>query len=204
LPTAPVPALHAFLAGASMLASGAGSMVGEADRMRRPKGPSLTRCPRTGQWTAKEDGTTRAELSQVSLAGPGSWRWASVRQPGLGRLRPSAGPRRRAAAPPWYPTMARFGIPAASSSRSQVLTGAASAAARQTWDRLSVSVCWRPLLSVAIVTHLVTRSLASCAVLSPDGRLGLEPCQTITPTPALSVVLLRPTRERVPGACWSA
>jgi len=36
-----------------------------------------------------------------------------------------------------------------------------------TWDRLSVSVRWRPLLSVAIVTHLVTRSLASRAVQSP-------------------------------------
>ncbi len=45
----------------------------------------------------------------------------------------------------------------ASSSRSQVAVLTASAAARLTWDRSSVSVRWRPLLAVAIVTHLVTR-----------------------------------------------
>jgi hypothetical protein len=57
----------------------------------------------------------------------------------------------------------------ATSSRSQVLMRAASAAARLTWDRVFVSVHRRPLLSVAIVTHLATRSLASRAVL-PAGR----------------------------------
>jgi len=46
----------------------------------------------------------------------------------------------------------------ASSSRSQVLAGTASAAARLAWDRPSVDVRWRPLLAVAIVTHLVTQS----------------------------------------------
>jgi len=51
--------------------------------------------------------------------------------------------------------------PVASSSRSQVQTRTASAAARLTWDRPSVSAPWRPPLSVAIVTHLVTRSPAS-------------------------------------------
>jgi hypothetical protein len=51
--------------------------------------------------------------------------------------------------------------PAASSSRSQVLTGTASAAARLAWDRPSVDVRWRPPSAVAIVTHLVTRSLRS-------------------------------------------
>jgi hypothetical protein len=46
----------------------------------------------------------------------------------------------------------------ASSSRSQVQTRTASAAARLAWDRPSVDVRWRPPLSVAIVTHLVTQS----------------------------------------------
>jgi hypothetical protein len=45
----------------------------------------------------------------------------------------------------------------ASSSRNQVQPGTTSAAALLTWDRPSVSVRWRPPLSVAIVTHLVTR-----------------------------------------------
>jgi hypothetical protein len=47
--------------------------------------------------------------------------------------------------------------PWAFSSRSQDLARAASAAACSTWDRPSVSACYRPPLSVAIVTHLVTR-----------------------------------------------
>ena len=51
--------------------------------------------------------------------------------------------------------------PAASSSRSQVPVRATSAAACLTWEAPSVDVRWRPLLSVAIVTHLVTRLLAS-------------------------------------------
>ena len=49
----------------------------------------------------------------------------------------------------------------ASSSRSQVAARTASAAACLTWERPSVSVHWRPLLAVAIVTQLVTRSLVS-------------------------------------------
>lgn len=49
----------------------------------------------------------------------------------------------------------------ASSPRSQVLTGTASAAAHLAWERPSADVRWRPPLSVAIVTHLVTRSLGS-------------------------------------------
>ena len=53
------------------------------------------------------------------------------------------------------------GKPAASSSRSQVQAGAASAAAYLAWDRPSVGVRWRPWLSLAIVIHFVTRPLAS-------------------------------------------
>jgi hypothetical protein len=49
----------------------------------------------------------------------------------------------------------------ASSYRSQVAVPTASAAACLTWTRPSVSVRWRPLLAMAIVTHLVTRLLAS-------------------------------------------
>lgn len=49
----------------------------------------------------------------------------------------------------------------ASSPRSQVLTGTASAAAHLAWERPFADVRWRPPLSVAIVTHLVTRSLGS-------------------------------------------
>jgi hypothetical protein len=45
----------------------------------------------------------------------------------------------------------------ASSSRSQVVVRTASAEARLTWERLSVSVRWHPLLVVAIVTHLDTQ-----------------------------------------------
>jgi hypothetical protein len=49
----------------------------------------------------------------------------------------------------------------ASSSRSQVAARAVSAAARVACGTPSVRVRWRPPLSVAIVTHFVTRSLAS-------------------------------------------
>ena len=48
-----------------------------------------------------------------------------------------------------------------SSSRSQVQTRTASAAASLACDRSSVGVRWRPPLSVAIVTHFVTRPFAS-------------------------------------------
>ncbi len=47
--------------------------------------------------------------------------------------------------------------PAASSSRSQVQTRTASAAARLAWDRPSVGVRWRPPLAVAIVTWSLSR-----------------------------------------------
>jgi len=47
------------------------------------------------------------------------------------------------------------------SSRSQVAARAASAVACLTCERPSVSVRWRPPLAVAILTHFVTRSLAS-------------------------------------------
>jgi hypothetical protein len=47
--------------------------------------------------------------------------------------------------------------PAASSSRSQVASRAASTAACLTWERPSIDVRWRSPLTMAIVTHLVTR-----------------------------------------------
>ena len=50
----------------------------------------------------------------------------------------------------------RSGV-AASSSRSQVAVQSACDAACLTWERPSVSVRWRPPLSVAIVTQLVTQ-----------------------------------------------
>jgi len=46
-------------------------------------------------------------------------------------------------------------------SQSQVAGPTASGAARLTWEPRSVNVRWRPLLAMAIVTHLVTRLLAS-------------------------------------------
>ena len=55
----------------------------------------------------------------------------------------------------------------ASSSRSQRAMRTARAAAYLTWEAPSVGVRWRPLLSVVIVTHLVTRSLTSGDVI-PD------------------------------------
>jgi hypothetical protein len=45
----------------------------------------------------------------------------------------------------------------ASSSRSQVAVPTASAATCLAWETLSAKVRWRPWLSVAIVTHLVTQ-----------------------------------------------
>jgi hypothetical protein len=48
-------------------------------------------------------------------------------------------------------------VTAASSSRRQSAMRTARAAACPAWEVPSVSVCWRPLLAVAIVTHLVTR-----------------------------------------------
>ena len=46
----------------------------------------------------------------------------------------------------------------ASSSRSQVQTRTASAAASLAWERPSLGVRWRPPLTVAIVIHVVTES----------------------------------------------
>jgi hypothetical protein len=69
---------------------------------------------------------------------------------------------------------ARISPVLASSSRSQVTARAASAAACLTWERPSVDVRWRPPLAAAIVTHLVTRSLAPPAapVASSMGAAG--------------------------------
>jgi hypothetical protein len=58
--------------------------------------------------------------------------------------------------------------PAASSSRSQVPVRPTSAVACLTCDRSSVCVRWRPPLSVAIVTHFVTRALASRSPATAD------------------------------------
>ena len=55
---------------------------------------------------------------------------------------------------------------------------AARAAACLAWEAASVGVRWRPLLSVVIVTHLVTRSLASpCRerLLKRPSRASLRP-----------------------------
>ena len=49
----------------------------------------------------------------------------------------------------------------ASSSRSQVTVRAARDEACLSWEASSADVRWRPLLPVVIVTHFVTRSLAS-------------------------------------------
>jgi hypothetical protein len=58
----------------------------------------------------------------------------------------------------------------AASSRSQVQAGTASPAACPSWPRPSMSVRWCPLLSVAVVTHLVTRSLAASCAGGPIGQ----------------------------------
>ena len=66
----------------------------------------------------------------------------------------------------------------ASSSRSQRAMRTARAAACLTWEALSVGVRWRPLLSVVIVTHLVTRSLVSRwreRLLRSSSRADLQP-----------------------------
>ena len=71
---------------------------------------------------------------------------------------------------PWNPELIKHRSslhePATSSSRSQVAARTTSAVARPTWERPSVSIHWRPLLAMAIVTHLVTRSLA-CLIGAP-------------------------------------
>jgi len=61
--------------------------------------------------------------------------------------------------------------PAASSSRSQVAVPTASAGPRLTWEPPSIDVRWRPLLAVAMVTHLVTRLLASRCREQPLGEM---------------------------------
>jgi len=70
-----------------------------------------------------------------------------------------AGSQARAFAPLASPMLDPLAL--ASSSRSQVQTQTASAVARLAWDRPSGGVRWRPPLAVVIVTHLVTRPLAS-------------------------------------------
>jgi len=70
-----------------------------------------------------------------------------------------AGSQARAFAPLASPMLDPLAL--ASSSRSQVNTRTASAVARLAWDRPSGGVRWRPPLAVVIVTHLVTRPLAS-------------------------------------------
>ena len=71
--------------------------------------------------------------------------------------------------------------------------------------RQAAGVCSRPLPIVAIVVYLVTRSLASCAVLPPDRatRFGvISDDKADLRSPA---VCFARTRERVPGeGCWSA
>ena len=62
-----------------------------------------------------------------------------------------------------FPSDQFFPLALASSSRSQLAVRTASAAAYLTWERPYVSVRWRPPLSVAIVTHLVTQSLGKSA-----------------------------------------
>jgi hypothetical protein len=62
---------------------------------------------------------------------------------------------------PWVAVLCAFMLHVAPSSRSQVQTRTASAAVSLAWDRPSVGVRWRPPLSVAIVTHFVTRPFAS-------------------------------------------
>jgi len=69
-----------------------------------------------------------------------------------------------------------FVLHMASSSRSQVAVPTGSGAARLTWEPPSVNVRWRPLLVMAIVTHLVTRSLASLS----DERLLRRPYRAWT------------------------
>jgi hypothetical protein len=54
---------------------------------------------------------------------------------------------------------------AASSSRSHLALWVANAVAVLTWERSSVNFHWRPPLSVAIVTHLVTRPLMRPSVV---------------------------------------
>ena len=69
----------------------------------------------------------------------------------------------------------------ASSSRSQVVVQATCAAAYMTGERPSVSVRWRPLSSVVVVTHLVTRLRAASA--RPPGCKSLVSATTLTSCP---------------------
>ena len=86
----------------------------------------------------------------------------------------------------------------ASSSRSQVAVPTASSATCLTWEPLSASVHWRPLLSVVIVTRLVTRPLVSSSherllrrssrpssrpgMLQLSGQTDLSACDRIAPS----------------------
>jgi hypothetical protein len=49
-----------------------------------------------------------------------------------------------------------------------VAVSTASAASCLTWERSSVSVRWRPLLALAIVTHLVTWPLTATGPSLPE------------------------------------
>jgi hypothetical protein len=62
------------------------------------------------------------------------------------------------------------------SSRSQVAVRTASTATYLTWQEPSMGVHWRLLLAAAIVTQLVTRSLAPSADF---GKAGLSPWEAV-------------------------
>ena len=86
--------------------------------------------------------------------------------------------------------------PAASSSRSQLATWTARAVPCPTWEASSVGVRCRPLLSVVIVTHLVTRSLASrCRGL----RKALHSAHLRPGPPTLLIRTTYPCRATMPG-----
>jgi hypothetical protein len=81
-------------------------------------------------------------------------------------------------------------VAVASSSRSQVAGSTASTSSCLTWERSSVSVRWRPLLALAIVTHLVTRlradfGLATWMQTTGVVLLGVKQCSLArVPMPA--------------------
>ena len=85
----------------------------------------------------------------------------------------------------------------ASSSRSQVQTRTASAAASLAWDRPSVGVRWRPPSAVAIVTHFVTQP--SCV----RGRL-LAWTVTVTATMAGRLTAVREPRASMRARSYHA
>jgi hypothetical protein len=114
------------------------------------------------------DGSHRfASLCSVARCCPARFRPALPRFPsmrtngsavGRGRCRRPGGRRRPIGRGRRQRGCCTFVLHVASSSRSQLLSRATSVTACSKWDKLSVGVRWRPLLSVAIVTHFVTRS----------------------------------------------